>query len=808
MKAIQQTWKSLLDYLNTTTVYNTTLGNLLLKLFYISSLAFFVVWLLPSERPFEYSNLTVGSVARQEIIAPFTFSIQKTEEELARERQEAQDRILRVFNTNDETGKFQKIKLENFFVELKGFFDANQKAPPAPDGSVTAAVDSFVQQLDVKYNVRLEQIALEKLYEIYERKGLTKLSEHLDRSVKEVYTQGILDRQKKDIPEAKIVVKSSEGVEEEMELERVLEIAQAAGNIYNLLQNIYREGASELEVANALISAFLIPNMTYDQDVTAERKQQAFHDVPKTRGFVYQNQRIIDNHEIVTEDVYRKLVSLSLALQENSAVQDNWHQFKFRFGQFLFALTVLLLTALYIRSYRKEIYRDNWKLGMITLIFMMQFAATSLIIDFTDWPREALPIVLAPMLLAMLLDFGTAFICTVSMSMIMGAVLSNDYTFAFMSIVIGSLAIFAVRHIRKRNQMFRAILYVMIAYLIVDTTFGLLHFESLTTISSDFAILILNALLTPAAVFLIIGVFERVFDITTDVTLLELADLNHQLIKRLSVEAPGTFHHSVVVANLAEAGAQATRSNALLTRVGCYFHDIGKMTKPEYFVENQQPGINKHDNLSPHMSTLILVNHVKAGLELADRYRLPQTVKQFISEHHGTSVISYFYRKAQEMAEDKEINESDFRYPGPKPQSRETAIAMLADTVEAASRALQNPTPQRIRNLVDSLVDQKLQQGQLDDSNLTLKDITRVKEAFIPILTGIHHLRIEYPSETVDKDRKHGRNSEKTSESTGANGDREKRAKRQTANGKNGGAGTTNGTKPRNAPQEKKSESR
>jgi len=255
-------------------------------------------------------------------------------------------------------------------------------------------------------------------------------------------------------------------------------------------------------------------------------------------------------------------------------------------------------------------------------------------------------------------------------------------------------------------------------------------------------------------VFLLIGIFERLFDVTTDITLLELSDLNHPLLKRLSVKAPGSFHHSILVANLAEAGAEAIRANSLLTRVGCYFHDIGKMLKPEYFVENQMGGINKHDNLSPHMSALILSNHVKEGMKLADKHKIPKAVKQFIPEHHGTSLMSYFYHKLLESSDEKEVNESSFRYPGPKPHSKETAIAMLADTVEAASRTLNNPTPQRIRNQVDTLVEKKIGEGQLDECDLTLNQIKQIKEAFVPILTGIHHGRIEYPGSDADKDKK------------------------------------------------------
>jgi putative nucleotidyltransferase with HDIG domain len=297
--------------------------------------------------------------------------------------------------------------------------------------------------------------------------------------------------------------------------------------------------------------------------------------------------------------------------------------------------------------------------------------------------------------------------------------------------------------------MFKAIFYILAGYAIINFGWGFLHYESFKIMTQNFAYYYLpNAILTPTGVFLLLGIFERIFDVTTDSTLLELSDLNRPLLKRLSVEAPGTFHHSIIVGNLAEAAAEAIGANSLLTRVGCYYHDIGKLSKAEYFVENQAGSINKHQNLTPNMSSIILANHVKAGLEKANEYNLPHAVKRFIPEHHGTSIMSYFFHKAKEISGSDDVNEDAFRYPGPKPQSRETAIAMLADTVEAATRTLPNPNLARITALVDNLIEKRFHEGELDNCELTLRDLTKIKEAFIPILLGIHHLRIEYPSES------------------------------------------------------------
>jgi putative nucleotidyltransferase with HDIG domain len=250
---------------------------------------------------------------------------------------------------------------------------------------------------------------------------------------------------------------------------------------------------------------------------------------------------------------------------------------------------------------------------------------------------------------------------------------------------------------------------------------------------------------------MMLGVFERLFDITTDVTLLELSDLNHPLLKDLSVKAPGTFHHSIIVGNLAESAAIAIGANSLMARVGSYYHDIGKMEKPEYFVENQKDKNNKHESLAPNMSAIILSSHVKNGLELAERYKLPKLIRDFIPEHHGKNLMSYFYNKAKEDSDPKDINESDFRYPGPSPKSKETAIVMLADTVEAATRTLGNPSAGRLRKQVEELVEQRFLEGELDDSDLTMRDLKGIIEGFMSVLLGIFHQRIEYPKSEESK---------------------------------------------------------
>jgi len=258
---------------------------------------------------------------------------------------------------------------------------------------------------------------------------------------------------------------------------------------------------------------------------------------------------------------------------------------------------------------------------------------------------------------------------------------------------------------------------------------------------------IINGFLSPFIAYGLQVLFEYIFDMMTDLRLLELADLNQPLLRRVAVEAPGTYHHSIMVGNLAEAAAEAVGANTLLARVGSYYHDIGKIEKPEYFVENIKKVKNPHEKLSPNMSCLILINHVRRGIEIAQEHKLPQEVQAFIPEHHGTNVMTYFYQKAIEMNRDNDVDISSFRYPGPKPHTKETGIVMLADGVEAASRTLKDPSPSRIKGLVTAIVHERFKESELDESPLTLRDLNKIIDSFQTVLLGTFHGRVEYPNQ-------------------------------------------------------------
>ncbi|MCH7878594.1 MAG: HDIG domain-containing protein, partial [candidate division Zixibacteria bacterium] len=320
-----------------------------------------------------------------------------------------------------------------------------------------------------------------------------------------------------------------------------------------------------------------------------------------------------------------------------------------------------------------------------------------------------------------------------------------DFSLALYTVCAGSVGAYSVSHVRQRSQLFRTMLYLAVVG--VALAFVTRYLTSLGDPRYDEFILwsLASAVATPILAAGFLPFFESLFGFTTDITLLELSDLNRPLLKRLALEAPGTFHHSIVVGSLAEAGAKAIGGNSLLARVAAYYHDVGKMEIAEYFVENQVGMKSKHDSITPSMSAIILVSHVKRGRKLAEEADLPDEVMNFIEEHHGTMTMPYFYNKAIEAGASESV-EPEFQYPGPKPQTKEAAILMLADGSEAASRTLDDPKPARINALVQKIIDQRYHSGQLEECPLTTQDLGNIREAFVQILTGVFHQRVEYPS--------------------------------------------------------------
>ena len=523
-------------------------------------------------------------------------------------------------------------------------------------------------------------------------------------------------------------------------------------------------GGERLRQAISSSAAALVrPNTTYNQAKTLEKRQVARDSVPDqtiTEEF-RQGQIVVDKGHIVSERTFRIIEEMYVDDETHKATQ-------ILIGMAVFILLLILILYVFgrrnIREFKPDpkdiVFMGTTLLAMLLLTRALATVGHALAEQTGLIPVEAwyfaIPVAAGGMLIRLVLDSEHAIIFTILFAVLVG-IIAESSLFFFAFTVMGTLVgITTVQQVKHRMALMWSGLIVGGVNAAVIIGFLLLQGELFQM--SALAYILLGFGGGVAAGFFIsavLPVFESVFGYTTDIKLLELANLNHPLLRELILRAPGSYHHSMMVGSLCEAAAEAIDCNSLLARVGAYYHDVGKAKNPQYFAENQKSGINPHDKLKPNMSALIIKSHVKDGLDMARQHRLPVEMQDFIAQHHGTSLIAYFYHKAKE-AEDPdipEVVEKDFRYPGPKPQSRETAIALLADGVEAASRAMPNPSPARLKGLVQTMINKAFTDGQLDECDLTLKDLNKIARAFNRILTGIYHHRPEYPEDKQSKAR-------------------------------------------------------
>jgi cyclic-di-AMP phosphodiesterase PgpH len=405
---------------------------------------------------------------------------------------------------------------------------------------------------------------------------------------------------------------------------------------------------------------------------------------------------------------------------------------------FLFALNLTLIAC------HKNIPQKKNQLLYISLLLVVILSVSDSIIQ-GGWPSYYVPFTAIPMLVTVLFsELLVSLFITLAAAVIISAVAGSSFPLFILIFTSGLAAILLSRQVSRRMQIIRAgvlVGFIQMAALYLINRFSLARAE-------NYLVLFLNGLGSSFIVLGILPIFEYLFKTSTNISLLELADFNQPLLQQLIKDAPGTFHHSLVVGNLSDAASKEVGAHALLARVGAYYHDIGKLTKPEYLSENQANRENIHDDLSPTMSKIVIMNHVKEGIELAKKYNLGLALEDFIQQHHGNSLVYYFYLRALEgLEEEKDVQEEGFRYPGPRPNTKETAIVMLADSCEAATRSLKNHQPAKIEELVHKIINNKFIDGQLDECNLTLKDLEKIAAVFIHILSGIYHSRVIYPQE-------------------------------------------------------------
>ena len=436
----------------------------------------------------------------------------------------------------------------------------------------------------------------------------------------------------------------------------------------------------------------------------------------------------------------------SLRADYESRLGDNFKYNNVLFGQSLLITLTMVAFVLFMISFRRDIFAENKKLLIILLVIYLMVATASLTIGRSQDLLQLLPFCLVPIVIRVFFDTRLAFFVHVVTLILTGFMVPNGFEFIFQQLITGIIAIISVAELRRRSQFFITALAVFVTYSAIYTGMLMIQDGNLHGIEASEFIYFAGSAVFTLFSYPLIFVFEKLFGQVTDVTLMELSDTNSPLLRQLSLHAPGTFQHSMQVANIAEAAIYEIGGNTLLVRAGALYHDIGKMDMPMYFIENQSSGVNPHDELGYEESARIIVSHVIKGIEKAKKYKLPEVLVDFIRTHHGTRMAEYFYNKQRIDHPEQEISEQAFRYPGPVPFSKETSVLMMADSVEAASRSMKMPTAASIAQLVDKIVDGQIETNQFVNSELTLKDITRIKKILKKKLMSIYHVRIEYPT--------------------------------------------------------------
>ena len=734
-------------------------------------LALVITLMFPGGKSYQFADLKVGDIYMgEEVIAPFTFSINKSPEEYQRDLREARAKVTPVFVRADSTANEQILLLESFLRRLN-----STRQLRISDSAKAEQLKSLYREYNVSIadeNIAfiLGQQTVDKgllsggtgserspAGEIRKTSDFPQVMAQLIRLVRDFYSTGILDRPKTSIaaPSGKISVRNG-GQEVVENLDSYPSLEEARSIALNRLRDLYGKESAKIKFSYSIVTAFLTPNLLFDKDETQLRINEAVANVPLAKGTVLEKERIVDTHEKVTQEILEKLNSLAEAKAERETRKRGIGFILPFLGRFFLVALALGLLVLFLHLERPTTAREPKRLLLVEIIILLVVVLTFLVNRF-NLSAYLIPVTVASMLLTVFFGVRTGFVGTVTLGILIGGMRGNEFSIAATSIFVGTVATLSVSKVRTRSWMVKSLLVIIAAYGVAITVMQFLSYVPFSAVAKNLGYGAINGFLSPILTYGLLIILEFVFDMTTDMTLLELSDLNQPLLRQLAMEAPGTYHHSIVVGNLAEAAAEAIGANSLLARVGAYYHDIGKMDKPEYFVENQTNGRNPHEKLAPSMSCLILADHIRQGLEIAQENNLPKEIQAFIAEHQGTNVMTYFYQKALERNNGTEVNENEFRYPGPRPQTKETGIVMLADAVEAASRSLKDPSASRIKGMVTSIVQDRFKESELDECPLTLRDLTKITDSFQNILLGIFHARVEYPDQDDLFFKKNGR---------------------------------------------------
>ncbi len=654
--------------------------------------------LFPREGKFKYEFQRGKPWQHDDLIAPFDFAILKPQSELKKERINALSEAYLFFRVDKEKAEYAK---SDFLARLDR--EGKDKITPLQKEQI---IKSGFAMLDSIYKKGI----IEMIPEV-EKKGYD-------------YTIAVVEDNV-----ARIVPVNS-----------LFTISRA--NTYILLNLPLFQGVDSKFIL-PLLQANIVHNVIFDEDLTNVQRDQSLANISTTRGMVQKGERIIAKGELVNDAKFQQLESLRLEFESKSGSGYNFRMILV--GRLILISMALLVFGLFMFTFRHDIYIENRNIVLLLLLVTLMVSFTTIVMNMNVSYIMAVPICLVPIIVRTFYDTRLALFVHIITIIILGFLVPNSFEFLFMQLITGIITIISIVHLNHRSQFFFTSLMILVSYSIIYVGMTLMQEGSIDQVSRfNFVMFGISALLTLFS-YPLIYLFEKIFGMVTDVSLIELSDTNSKLLRELAIKSPGTFQHSLIVSNIAEEAARAINANPLLARTGALYHDIGKMDMPMYYIENQSGGINPHDDLSYEESARIITGHVIRGIEKARLYKLPEAIIDFIRTHHGTRYTQYFFNKFKQEAGDVPFDETPFRYRGPIPFSKETSILMMADSIEAASRSLKAPTEQEVSELVERLIDNQMENKQFRNSLLTLKDIATIKKIIKKKLLSIYHIRIEYP---------------------------------------------------------------
>lgn len=711
--------------------------SLKLKIGYIFRVSLFIVTLVivliffPRQGKFRYEFKKSSPWQHVDLIAPFDFSIFKTDMELQQERESILSNYKPYFRVNKSVESNQ---IQLFNLKYKLVWNAIE-------AEINTSNSWTERRIQAEKDKVLEFFG-QKLYFIY-YKGIIDVTGLEDNFM--------------DNHNSLMIIRDNVAVETDKTEIFTLKTA------YEYLNQQWVEYIKQntLQYANAnifkqlTIDSYLLPNLNYDKETSDLEKNELINSISVTQGMVQKGERIILKGDIVDNQKYKILESLKRNYEAQMGVSSSFYLVII--GQALLVSFAFLMLFLFINQFRREILDDTRKtlfiLFIITIfiiIISVLFKSEVLILDSTAISIYAIPFAIVPILIKTFYDARLALFVHIITIFLAGFYAPNSYEFIFISFFAGLVAIFSLSNLYRRGKLFLTSFLIILAYSIIYLSLSIIQEASIENI--DWKVFIgfgINGVLLLLS-FPLTYVFEKAFGFLSDATLVELADTNQPLLRRLAEEAPGTFQHSMQVASLAEEAIFHIGGNPLLVRTGALYHDIGKMFNPSYFVENQTPDFNPHDKLEANDSAKIIIQHVYDGIHLAKKYKIPSQIIDFIRTHHGTTKVQYFYRTYKQKYPDKEIDVVRFTYPGPKPFSKETATLMMADSVEAAARSIKDVSGDALEELVENIINYQQIEEQFNEADITFKDISTIKALFKAKLKNIYHARIEYPKEVKE----------------------------------------------------------